>query len=262
MSHDGMWRLRTRPQDVAPAYLDLLLRMEDRRFYFHPGIDPLAMLRAIAQLATHGRIVSGGSTITMQVARLLHPHRHDFVGKLRDMWVALQLEARLSKSEILSLYLTLAPFGGNIEGVRAASLIYFGHDPSTLSSQEAALLVALPQSPSRRRPDRHPFAAPGRDPPHPRPCRLRTGGLDAGRSSPPTSRRSAPRRPLAPSRPPRPHAQHAGCHLATIARIPGAARNRLVRRRRRNGRPGGPQPRPRGAGLPRRQQLFRPVRHD
>ena len=159
VARDGIWRMRTHPRDVAPAYLAMLLRLEDRRFYQHPGIDPLALVRAAGQLLTHGRIISGGSTITMQVARLLRPHRHDIAGKLQDMAVALQLESRLSKSEILSLYLTLAPFGGNIEGVRAASLIYFGHAPSTLSPQEAALLVALPQSPTRRRPDRHPQTA-------------------------------------------------------------------------------------------------------
>jgi penicillin-binding protein 1C len=159
ISRDGKWRLPAAPQDVAPAYLAMLLRMEDNRFYRHPGIDPLALVRALGQLLTHGRIISGGSTITMQVARLLHPHRHTLLGKLRDMEVALRLEAQFSKSQILSLYLTLAPFGGNIEGVRAASLIYFGHGPATLSTQEAALLVALPQRPERRRPDRHPLAA-------------------------------------------------------------------------------------------------------
>ncbi len=159
ISRDGTYRLQTSVEDVAPNYLAMLLRLEDKRFYEHPGIDPLAMLRAFGQLVTHGKIVSGGSTITMQVARLLHPHRHDFAGKLRDMAVALQLESQLTKRQILSLYLTLAPFGGNIEGVRAASLAYFGHAPKQLSTQEAALLVALPQSPTRRRPDRHPLAA-------------------------------------------------------------------------------------------------------
>jgi penicillin-binding protein 1C len=159
ISRDGTYRLQTTVEDVAPNYLSMLLRLEDKRFYAHPGIDPLAMLRAFGQLVTHGKIVSGGSTITMQVARLLHPHRHDLAGKLRDMAVALQLESQLTKPQILSLYLTLAPFGGNIEGVRAASLAYFGHEPKLLSMQEAALLVALPQSPTRRRPDRHPLAA-------------------------------------------------------------------------------------------------------
>jgi len=159
VSHDGMWRLRSRAQDVSPAYLAMLLHIEDSRFYLHPGIDPLAMLRALGQFALYGHVVSGGSTLTMQVARLLHPHRHTLAGKLRDICTALLLEAQLTKPQILDLYLTLAPFGGNIEGVRAASLIYFGHAPNTLTPQEAALLVALPQSPARRRPDRHPRAA-------------------------------------------------------------------------------------------------------
>jgi penicillin-binding protein 1C len=113
------------------------------------------MARAMAQFGAHGRVVSGASTLTMQVARLLHPHLHDIAGKLRDMVQAVRLEAQFSKAQILSLYLTLAPFGGNIEGVRAASLLYFGHEPDRLSEAEAALLVALPQSPTRRRPDRH-----------------------------------------------------------------------------------------------------------
>jgi penicillin-binding protein 1C len=159
VSRDGMWRLRTAAADVDPAYLALLLQVEDKRFALHPGVDPLALLRAIGQFAAHGRIVSGGSTLTMQVARLLTPHRHDVMGKLQDIARALQLEAHYSKLEILSLYLTLAPFGGNIEGVRAASLRYFGHGPARLSRAEAALLVALPQSPTRRRPDRFPLAA-------------------------------------------------------------------------------------------------------
>ncbi len=159
VAHDGTWRLRTTARDVSPEYVTMLLRYEDKRFFDHAGIDPLAMLRAAGQLIANGHAVSGGSTLTMQVARLLHPHPHTLFGKLRDMGIALELEHTLSKDEILTLYLTLAPFGGNIEGVRAASLIYFGHEPKTLSAQEAALLVALPQSPARRRPDRHPLAA-------------------------------------------------------------------------------------------------------
>ncbi len=159
LAHDGMWRLRTEPEDLDPTYLALLLRQEDRRFYSHAGIDPLALGRAVLQFAVHGRVVSGGSTLTMQVARLLSPHRHTLLGKLEDMVVAARLEARFSKREILALYLTLAPMGGNLEGVRAASLRYFGHAPDHLSPAEAALLVALPQSPARRRPDRHLEAA-------------------------------------------------------------------------------------------------------
>lgn len=152
---DGMWRLAGDPDAVDPRYLALLLATEDHRFRRHPGIDPLALARAAWQLVSRGHVVSGGSTLTMQVARLLAPHRHDVAGKLLDIARALQLEAHYSKREILSMYLTLAPFGGNIEGVRAASLIYFEREPSLLSDEQAALLVALPRSPTRLRPDRH-----------------------------------------------------------------------------------------------------------
>jgi penicillin-binding protein 1C len=152
---DGMWRLPARPEDVSARYLSLLVAKEDHRFWYHLGVDPLALTRAAWQLAARGHIVSGGSTLTMQVARLLVPHRHDFVGKLIEIAHALQLEAHYSKRDILAMYLTLAPFGGNIEGVRAASLSYFGHEPAALSDGEAALLVALPRSPTRLQPGRH-----------------------------------------------------------------------------------------------------------
>jgi penicillin-binding protein 1C len=152
---DGNWRLAIAPEQVSPRYLDMLLATEDRRFWRHPGIDPVALARALWQLARHGHVVSGGSTLTMQVARLLTPHPHDLAGKLHDMARAVQLECHFSKREILAMYLTLAPFGGNIEGVRAASLIYFDREPATLTDDQAALLVALPQSPTRLRPDRH-----------------------------------------------------------------------------------------------------------
>ena len=156
---DGEWRLRTEVSQVEPRYVSLLLAAEDRHFRDHTGIDPGALLRAAGQWATHGHIVSGGSTITMQVARLLEPHRRSLGGKIHDIVRAVQLERRYSKDEILGIYLTLAPFGGNLEGVRAASLAYFGKDPAHLTDAEAALLVALPQSPTHRRPDRHPEAA-------------------------------------------------------------------------------------------------------
>lgn len=161
---DGRWRLAASPDEVDARYRDLLLAYEDRRFRLHPGVDPLAVARAAGQLLAAGRIVSGASTITMQVARLLEPGRRGVATKLRQMARALQLEWRYSKDEILALYLTLAPFGGNVEGVRAASSTWFGHPPDHLSLGEAALLVALPQSPERLRPDRHPEAArAGRD---------------------------------------------------------------------------------------------------
>ncbi|MBE2277193.1 MAG: penicillin-binding protein 1C [Rhodobacteraceae bacterium] len=152
---DGRWRLKVDLTGVDPRYVAMLLNYEDRRFYDHAGVDPQAMLRAVAQAVLNGHIVSGGSTLTMQVARLLEEGTTgEVAGKLRQMRVALALERRLSKDEILSLYLLLAPFGGNLEGVRAASLSYFGKEPLRLTPAEAALLVAIPQSPERRRPDR------------------------------------------------------------------------------------------------------------
>jgi penicillin-binding protein 1C len=159
LSRDGYWRLRTTPADVNPRYLALLKAYEDKRFDDHWGVDPLAMLRAAFQLARAQRIVSGGSTLSMQAARLLEPRPRGIAAKLFQMARALQLEERYSKDEILSIYLTLAPFGGNLEGVRAASLAYFGKQPSALDLSEAALLVALPQSPARDRPDRYGLAA-------------------------------------------------------------------------------------------------------
>ncbi len=156
---DGRWRLKTTPQDVDPVYLELLKAYEDQRFDSHPGVDPLAVMRAAVQYATRGRIVSGASTLSMQAARLLGPQPRNLAGKIVQAARALQLEWRFSKNEILSIYLTLAPFGGNIEGVRAASLAWFGKEPGRLTPAEAALLVALPQSPERRRPDRYPDRA-------------------------------------------------------------------------------------------------------
>ena len=155
----GVWRLPARVAHVDPLYLKMLLAYEDRRFRSHPGVDPAAILRALGQRLTNGRIVSGASTLTMQTARLLAPRRRSLVGKLTEMLRALQLEGRHGKDEILSMYLTLAPFGGNLEGVRAASLAYFGKEPKRLTPGQAALLVALPQAPSTTRPDRFPNAA-------------------------------------------------------------------------------------------------------
>jgi penicillin-binding protein 1C len=158
---DGRWRLPVDAKSsVDPGYLKLLLAYEDRRFRSHGGVDPLALGRAAFQLVTRGHIVSGGSTITMQLARLLEPRRERSLhAKLRQMVRALEIERQLSKDQILDLYLTLAPYGGNLEGIRAASIAYLGREPKRLSLAESALLVALPQSPETRRLDRHPDAA-------------------------------------------------------------------------------------------------------
>lgn len=160
LTNQGYWRLPATRADVDPRFLDALLAYEDKRFFSHRGVDPFAMMRAALQLVTNGHIVSGGSTLTMQVARLLEPRQERSIhAKLRQMVRAIQIERVLSKDEILKLYLTLAPYGGNLEGVRAASLAYFGKEPRRLTLGEAALLVALPQAPEYRRPDRHPERA-------------------------------------------------------------------------------------------------------
>ncbi|MGX9355898.1 penicillin-binding protein 1C [Roseobacteraceae bacterium S113] len=157
---NGRWRLAVSLDAVDRAYIDMLLAFEDKRFWRHPGVDVTALMRASAQALWHGRVVSGGSTLTMQVARLLeNSGTGRAVGKLRQMRLALALEQRLSKEQILELYLLHAPFGGNLEGIRAATRAYFGKDPKRLSPGEAALLVALPQAPEGRRPDLHPMAA-------------------------------------------------------------------------------------------------------
>ncbi|MGJ3265660.1 MAG: penicillin-binding protein 1C [Salinarimonas sp.] len=157
---EGRWRLPVGVADVDPTYLAMLLAYEDARFREHGGVDPRALVRAAGQLVANGEIVSGGSTLTMQVARLVEPRaERSLAAKLRQIVRARDLEVALGKDEILGLYLSLAPYGGNLEGVRAASLAYFGREPKRLSHAEAALLVALPQSPETRRPDRFPDAA-------------------------------------------------------------------------------------------------------
>lgn len=156
---DGVWRYPVSPAEVSPYYLEALLTYEDRWFYQHPGVNPLALGRAAWQNLRGGRVLSGGSTLSMQVARLLDPHARSYAGKLKQLWRTAQLEWHLSKDEILTLYLNRAPFGGTLQGVAAASWAYLGKSPSQLSRAEAALLAVLPQAPSRLRPDRHPERA-------------------------------------------------------------------------------------------------------
>ncbi|MDZ7711086.1 MAG: penicillin-binding protein 1C [Roseovarius sp.] len=218
---DGRWRLAVSPDRVDPTYLNMLRAYEDRRFERHSGVDPVALLRAAAQAMRHGRVVSGGSTLTMQVARLLEDSgTGHWRGKLRQMRVALALERRLSKAQIMTLYLEHAPFGGNLEGVRAATLAWFGKEPARLTKAEAALLVALPQSPEARRPDRHRTAArAARDRVLARMARagvITSGAARAARSE----RIPAARRPFPALAP----------HLSERARAtaPGAARHRLT----------------------------------
>lgn len=161
-SPDGVWRQPVTPDDVSPLYLQALLGYEDRWFHWHPGVNPLALARAGWQWMRSGRIVSGGSTLTMQVARIIDPppprEVRTLKAKFRQVLRAMQLELRLSKREILTLYLNHAPMGGIVEGVEMASRSYLGKSSKTLSAAEAAMLASLPQAPSRLRPDRMPQA--------------------------------------------------------------------------------------------------------
>ncbi len=154
------WRLPVALEDVDPRLIDMLIAYEDKRFHRHGGVDFRAMARAAWQFVREGEMVSGASTLTMQLGRLLDDlETGSFTDKAIQIVRARQLERRMAKRDILEAYLTLAPYGGNIEGVRAASLAYFAKEPARLALHEAALLVALPQSPETRRPDRYPDAA-------------------------------------------------------------------------------------------------------
>ncbi len=155
----GVWRYPVELSEVSPLYLQALINYEDRYFYQHFGVNPLAIIRAFGQWIWHGELVSGASTLTMQVARVLKPHKKSFSGKLQQMFMALQLEWHFDKDEILNYYVNYAPFGGTIEGVEAASFAYFGKTSAQLTHSEAALLAVMPQSPSRFRPDRYPERA-------------------------------------------------------------------------------------------------------
>ena len=155
----GFWRIQADISDVDPVFIKQLLAYEDKRFWSHQGVDPLATIRAAYQYIVHGRIISGASTITMQTVRLLKPRQRTVWNKLIEMAEAFRLEHRLEKEEILNLYLSLTPYGGNLQGIETASLFYFNKNASRLNPSEAALLISLPQSPESRRPDRHPQKA-------------------------------------------------------------------------------------------------------
>lgn len=148
IANDEQWRFPA-PDSVPRRFETCLLEFEDRCFYFHPGINPSSLARALWQNISSGRIVSGGSTLTMQVARLARPgKKRNIRSKLTEMIWALNLEVRFSKKEILALYASQAPFGGNIVGMEAASWRYFNRSPHLLSWAESATLAVLPNAPS------------------------------------------------------------------------------------------------------------------
>jgi len=150
----GELRIPIALEDVSPYVVDATVAAEDRRFWSHAGVDPWAVARAAWQDASSLRIISGASTITMQVVRMLAPRPRGVWTKIVEMFRALQLERRLAKDEILALYLNLAPYGGNLYGIEAAVRAYFGVPAKALGLPEAALLAGIPQSPGRLRPDR------------------------------------------------------------------------------------------------------------
>jgi penicillin-binding protein 1C len=159
LAPDGRWRLLTRPSDVDEKYVGALIAYEDQRFWMHRGVDALALMRAGFEAIRRQRVVSGGSTLTMQTVRLLEPQPRTFLAKVDQILKALRIERTLSKADILEMYLTLAPFGGNVDSLRAASLIYLGKEPKRLSPGEVATMVAIPQAPEDRRLDRRPGQA-------------------------------------------------------------------------------------------------------
>jgi penicillin-binding protein 1C len=158
-SRDDMWRIRTSIDQIAPVLPQFQLAYEDRWFYWHCGVNPFALVRAFRQNVAARRIVSGGSTLTMQIARMMEPKNRNFWNKLIEIFRAIQLEQRFGKRRLLEIYYNIAPYGGNIEGVAAAAWLYFGKEPSQLSFGEAALLTALPNSPTLLRPDLYPKRA-------------------------------------------------------------------------------------------------------
>jgi penicillin-binding protein 1C len=148
LTHDQQWRMKTELSEISPLLRKTIIAKEDKYFYYHPGINPLAMLRALGRNILHMRRTSGASTITMQVARALEPKRRTYWNKLRESFRALQLEWEYPKDEILQLYLNLVPYGGNIQGVKAASLLYFKKNPDHLSLAEITALCVIPNRPS------------------------------------------------------------------------------------------------------------------
>ncbi len=161
LNSQGYWREQVALENIDPRLVRMLVAYEDKRFYRHGGVDLLALGRAFRDVVTTGRITSGASTLTMQLARLLHPelNTRSISGKLHQMLLAWRLDHQLGKREVLEAYLTLAPYGGNVEGVVAASRAWFGKTPDRLTLSEIGLLVALPQAPETRRPDRYPMRA-------------------------------------------------------------------------------------------------------
>ncbi|NIJ56018.1 penicillin-binding protein 1C [Dyadobacter arcticus] len=152
LSKDDKWRLYSNVSDITPLLRKTLIYKEDQYFYYHPGVNPVAIVRAAVRNVFSGKRTSGASTITMQVIRLVEPRKRTYYNKIIEIVRALQMELHYSKDEILQLYVNLVPYGGNIEGIKAASLLYFGKPPQLLSLAEITALTIVPNRPSSLRP--------------------------------------------------------------------------------------------------------------
>ncbi|MBI4976883.1 MAG: penicillin-binding protein 1C [Spirochaetes bacterium] len=153
LSPSGKYRIRIADKDISPFLRNGIVAYEDRWFYLHPGVNPVSIARAVVLNVSARRVISGGSTITMQLARMLERRPRTFGAKVIEAFRALQLELRYSKRELLSMYLNSIPMGGNIEGAGAAAYFYFGKNAGELSARESALLIGIPNSPNRNKPD-------------------------------------------------------------------------------------------------------------
>ena len=148
LTNDDKWRMYTKLEEITPTVQKAFIQKEDRWFYWHFGVNPVSIIRAFYNNTIQHKRTSGASTITMQVARMLEPKERTVLSKLKEIFRALQLEWNFSKKEILQLYLNLAPYGGNIEGVKSAAYIYFGKSPAQLSLAEVTTLTIIPNRPT------------------------------------------------------------------------------------------------------------------
>ena len=156
LTADGVWRFRTSPAEIPPRLRQILLHKEDRYFYYHPGVNPVSIARAFLHNIIRGKKTSGASTITMQVARMLEPRERTYLSKCIEAFRAVQLELRYSKSEILEMYLSIVPLGGNIEGLQSAAYLYYQTPLERLNLAQMFDLILVPNNPNGCRPDRNP----------------------------------------------------------------------------------------------------------
>jgi penicillin-binding protein 1C len=154
LSKDQKWRMMTTANEISPRLEQAILYKEDHWFYYHPGVNPVAAVRALFNNVFQMKRTSGASTITMQVARMLYPKRRTYINKVAECFRAMQLEMNYSKKEILAMYLTLVPYGGNIEGIKAAAYFYYGRQPDKLSIAQIAALAVIPNRPNGLTPGR------------------------------------------------------------------------------------------------------------